>query len=91
MVTVTISVNDFNDAITMEEWDIININLDIFQKAIETGGEVVFELRYNGESKELLKISNMDELKDWKAKAEKVIEDLKQIKIQETKEEVVSE
>lgn len=37
MVTVTISVNDFNDAITMAEWDIININLDIFQKAIETG------------------------------------------------------
>lgn len=46
MINFDISVSDFNDAVTLEQWEVVDLNFEWAQKAIESGGKIIVEQRF---------------------------------------------
>jgi len=80
MIDFTISCSSLEDAMTLDQWGLVDAHIEWAQKAIELGGRVVFERRYINKSPDtVMVISSEQELKDWKRRVAKAIDALKNI------------
>jgi len=81
MIYFIISVSDFNDAVTLEQWDVVSLNVEWAQKVIESGGKVIVEQRFkNGSIQTIKVIQSVQDLKNWKKVVAETIEQIKNIK-----------
>jgi hypothetical protein len=81
LITFTISVTDFNDAITLENWEIVDTYFDWARKAVDSGGKVIFEQRNeNAEPQVIMAIASQDDLDNWRTKVSNLIERIKKLK-----------
>jgi len=81
MIHFIISVSDFNDAVTLEQWDVVSLNVEWAQKVIESGGKVIVEQRFkNGSIQTIKVIQSVQDLKNWKKVVAETIEQIKNIK-----------
>lgn len=79
MIKFTISVTDIEDAITMEEWELVNEHITFAKEVVKEGGYVVFQQEYENAPPDILKILKTEEdIKNWKKNVEDVIHNLKQ-------------
>ena len=81
MINLTISCENIEDAMTLEQWNLVDAHVEWAEKAISSGGRVVFERRYCiKEPDVVLVIASAKDLADWKIRVASAIEALKSIK-----------
>lgn len=81
MIHFIISVSDFNDAVTLEQWGVVDLNVEWAQKAIESGGQVIVEQRFENAPTQIIKvIQSVQDLENWKKVVAETIELIKNIK-----------
>jgi len=81
MINFIISVSDLNDAVTLEQWDVVDCNIKWAQKAIESGGKVIIEQRFDNAQTQIIKvIESLEDLNNWKQIVADTIELIKNIK-----------
>ena len=81
MIDFIISVSDFKDAITLEQWGIVDANIEWAEKAVKSGGKVIVEQRFeNALSETIMVIETEKDLKNWKKKVSETIERIRDIK-----------
>lgn len=74
MINFTISVTDIEDAITMEQWGIVDTHVSYADEVIKGGGKVIFQREYkNAPPDVLMAISTEQDLERWKEKVSEVI------------------
>jgi hypothetical protein len=82
MVKFIISVTDFNDAITLKEWGIIDYTYELAEKTVKSGGVIVFERRYeNAPNETIMEISTEEDLSKWKEKVSAVIQKIEKFHV----------
>ena len=86
MVNFIISVTNFEDAITLEKWDLVDDHIKWAQKVIESGGKIFLQVEYeNAPADVLMEISTLQEFIDWKSKLKEIIEKIKKTSIQKNR------
>jgi|SaaInl8_200m_RNA_FD_contig_21_2189705_length_519_multi_9_in_0_out_0_2 hypothetical protein len=81
MINFIISVSDFQDAITLKEWGLVDAHIEWAEKTVKNGGKVIFEQRYeNASADTIMEISTKEDLKNWKNKVSEVIKLIEKIK-----------
>ena len=80
MIDFTISCDTLEDAMTLDQWNIVDAHVEWAEKAICSGGRVVFERRYvNAVPDIVMIIGSKEELPDWKNRVALAVEVLKAI------------
>lgn len=78
MINFTISVTDLGDAMTMEQWGIVDAHISYADDVIKGGGKVIFQREYvNVPPDVLMVISTRQDLDQWKDKVSEVIKQLR--------------
>ena len=81
MINFIISVSDFNDAVTLEQWGVVDLNFEWAQKAIESGGKIIIEQRLENAPTQTIKvIESVGNLEKWEQVMKDTIELIKNIK-----------
>ena len=81
MINFTISVTDFNDAMTMEEWDIVNTHISFAEDVVKQGGKVIFQQEYENAPPDILKvISTIEDIRNWEKNVSEVILRIKELR-----------
>ena len=81
MINFTISVTGFEDAITMEKWDFVNIYINSAKDVVRQGGKVIFQQEYENAPPDILKvISTMEDIRNWEKNVSEVISRIKKLK-----------
>ena len=81
MINFTISVTDFEDAITMEKWDFVNTYINSAKDVVKQGGKVIFQQEYENAPPDILKvISTMEDIRNWEKNVSEVISRIKKLK-----------
>ena len=81
MIDFTISCSTLEDVMTLEKWGLVDAHINWAEKAIQSGGRVVFERKYeNAPSETAMVIASQQELADWRNRVSQAIEALKKIK-----------
>lgn len=81
MTTLTISITDFSDEITLEHWGNVDYFVSSIKDCVERGGKVIFERRYENAKPEILMIiANKHDLKEWQQHLKDVIKIIKNAK-----------
>lgn len=81
MIDFTISCETIEDAMTLEQWNLIDTHVEWAERAISSGGRVVFERRYSNKRPDVVMvIASAKDLAEWKIKVASAIKALKSIK-----------
>jgi hypothetical protein len=66
MINLTISVTEFEDAMNMEEWGIVDAIIAIVKKTVRGGVKVEWEFRYENAPPDIVsEISTEEDLNKW--------------------------
>ena len=75
MIEFTISCETFEDAMVLKEFDLVNDHIKWAEKAIQSGGRVVFERRYSNAPTDIIMVlDSEEELSHWKNRVARVVE-----------------
>ncbi len=82
MITFTISVADLEDAVTLEQSGMVNAFVEWAEKAVRSGGKVVFQREYvNAVPDVVVEISTEEDLQAWAERVTDALRALRESKI----------